>query len=77
MTITDKENGFEYTFTENGEWLYKAIAPTPLAKKKIAVEKPAFKVSESIEKRYHQRYDKALIDAVKDVTRYLTKSSGA
>lgn len=75
MKIVDHENGFEYTFQENGDWIWKAIKPTPLAQKKSSKEKPFFNVSVDIEKVYHQRFDRALLDGVKDVTRYLTKQA--
>lgn len=73
MKIVDQENGFEFTFNEGGDWIWKAIKPTPLAKKATTKEKPFFKVSEDIEKKYHQRFDAAILQGVKDVTRYLTK----
>lgn len=69
--ITDKENGFEYTFKDDGSWIWKAIKPTSLASKKTSIEKPFFKVSLDIEKKYHQRYDRSLFNAVKDIARYL------
>jgi hypothetical protein len=71
MILTDKENGFEYTFQDDGSWIWKALKPTPLVQKKSTKEKPFFKVSIDIEKKYHQRYDKALLDGVKDIVRYL------
>lgn len=75
MTITDDKNGFEYSQKDDGSWIWKAIKPTPLVKKKASKETPAFKVSLDIEKNYHQRFDRALMDGVKQIARYLNGTS--
>jgi hypothetical protein len=69
--LFDRENGIEWNQAENGDWIWKAIKATPLSAKKTTKEKPFFKISLDIEKKYHQRYDRALIDGVKDIARYL------
>jgi len=65
--IIDNKNGFQFTFQEDGEWIWKAFIP----RRQNAKEKPHFKVSEEIEKHYQQDFDKALAQAVKDITKYL------
>lgn len=62
-----KSNAFEYTFLENGDWLFKAI---PLKKKKF-VEKPQIKVVEEIEKNYLETFEKRMVGITKDITKYL------
>ncbi len=62
-----KGNGFEYTYKEDGSWIYKAI---PFKKKK-PVEKPQIKVVELIEKNYQEFFDKRVAAIVRDITKYL------
>ena len=62
-------NGFEFTFTEQSEWIYKAV---PFAKKKgISREKPFIKLVDKLEENYKKEFDKMLASAVKNMTTYL------
>lgn len=61
-----KTNAFEYTFLENGDWLYKA---TPL-KKKVS-EIPQIKVVIEIEKVYQEAFNKRMVGITKDIAKYL------
>jgi hypothetical protein len=68
--ILDSKNGFLFSFNqETGDWLWKAL---PVKKQPHSGrEKPFFKISEDIENTYHQLYDKALVNGVKNIARYL------
>lgn len=64
-------NGFEYTFTDDREWIYKAV---PLAPGKVkSVEKPSHKVIEEIEQAYEDVFEKMLVGIVKNTTKVLLK----
>lgn len=67
--IIDSVNGFHFSYTEKGEWICKAITPTPL-KKKIA-EKPQIKVVEEIETEYLKEFGRMIEGTVKDIAKYL------
>lgn len=60
--------GFEYTFTEKGDWLYKAL---PVRKLQVQ-EKPQIKVCNDIEEAYHKFWGNQLAHIVKDISRYLS-----
>lgn len=63
-------NGFEFTFTEDNEWIYKAIPFSP-EKKRVGKELPQIRVVEDIEENYKQAFDRMLASAVKDIAKYL------
>jgi hypothetical protein len=63
-------NGFEYTFTENSEWIYKAIPFSP-SKPKTGPEKPQIHLVEDIEASYKHAFEKMLAVAMKDIAKYL------
>lgn len=63
------DNGFEFTFTDEREWIYKAI---PFAPQKPKVqEKPAYKVIEEIEEAYEDYFEKMLVNCVKEITKQI------
>lgn len=63
-------NGFEYTFQEDGSWLYKAIPLNPLKVK--PVEKPQIKAVVEIERNYLGAFEKRMRDLSTDITKYLS-----
>lgn len=71
MNTITLNNGFEYSLNADGDWIWKAVKTTPLSSKNRMKEKPPFKVTSDIEKKYHQRFDRAIMDGVKDIVRYL------
>ncbi len=69
MKITDRKNGFEFTFVEETrDWLFKAL---PFIKKEKSVEKPQIEVVNEIEKRYEEEFEKRMKGVVKDISKYL------
>ena len=63
-----KDDVWEYTFLDDGSWIYKAVTKKPNFK-----EKPVFKISESIEDRYQDNFNKHIIEAIKNITKYLVR----
>ncbi len=61
-------NGFEYTFTEEREWIFKAM---PVQRKLHVQEKPQIKACIKIEEEYHKFFDEQLAHVVKDINKYL------
>jgi len=57
---------FSFTFTEEGEWIYKAVQ-VPFKKK--VQEKPALKVIEEIEEEYLDYFEKMLVASVKEIVK--------
>lgn len=64
-------NGLECTFTESGEWLYKAV---PFRAKPITGEQPHYQVVNELEDRYSDLLENRLSEALKDIVRYLKVS---
>jgi len=62
-----KSNIFEYTFLDNGDWLYKAV---PLKKLK-PIEKPQINVVNEIEKHYLEYFEKRVVGISRDIAKYL------
>lgn len=62
------DNGFIFTFTDDREWIYKAV-PIPFQKK--VVEKPSYKVIEELEESYLNEFERTLVNTVKDISKYL------
>lgn len=60
-------NGFQFTYQDNGEWIWKAVP----FKRKVIAEKPHLKAVEDIELAYKRLFDRMLANIVKDSTRYL------
>jgi hypothetical protein len=63
---TFRVSNWEYTFLDNGDWIYKAITKKPVIK-----EKPAFRVCNEIENGYNNLFQKHLVESVKSITKYL------
>ena len=63
-------NGSEFTFIpETGDWLWKA---GPFVKLPVPEhDKPPFKVCIEIETKYHNSFNQALNNIVKDIQKYL------
>jgi hypothetical protein len=61
-------NGFEFTFKDDGSWIYKAI---PFSKVQKPIEKPQLRVVEDIEAKYKKLFDTMLFNTVREVTKYL------
>lgn len=58
----------EYEY-KDGEWLWKALAPKPLVRKKS--ETPQLKCCDGIESANKKEFDKAIGNAARDIVRYL------
>lgn len=64
-------NGLECEFTEQGEWLYKAV---PFKSKPSLPEQPHYQVINELESKYSDLLEDRLSDALKDIVRYLNVS---
>jgi hypothetical protein len=64
-----KLTNFEFSLTDRGDWLWKAIVPEKL-KRKVS-EVPQYKVIDKIESENKKEFDRALGNAAKDIVRYL------
>ncbi len=62
-----KLNGFEFTFQDDGSWIYKAL---PFKKERLP-EKPHLKVVEEVETKYKNFFDVMLRETAKEIKQYL------
>ena len=61
-------DGWEFTYTEQGEWISKAV---PFKSKSITSEQPHYRAVNEIEERYEQSMENCLAQSLKDIVRYL------
>lgn len=62
-------NGWEFTYTERGDWISKAV---PFSKSKsILPEQPHYKIVNELEERYEKKMERCLAEGLKDIVKYL------
>ena len=70
METTLHGNGFDYTFNEDGTWIYKAV-PFKKVEKKKESDKPQIKAIYKIEENYLEHFNKTCNLIAKDISKYL------